>query len=690
MSFLLSFFSFFTILSVRVDWINDFLDIPLFSQIDDYKELPEAQLFIGNIQVDDPLMYYERDGVDHTFFSVVTTNYIRTFTIRYRVTFPTYQIVQTQDIVFNIVDLISPTIIQLPIFRIPLGERMPDLFEGIIISDNYDDSEYLNVSVNSFEVILNQVGTYDIFYQISDSSGNISQGVSSLEIYDYLAPVIVQKEALILPFGKSFEWQDYFDISDNDDPFPDVVVDTTHVDFQKLGTYVVLLTAIDKNLLSTERFYSLIIVDDESPSIIVKSQPPPIPVFTSPSEIDFYDYILSVSDNYDEVSILDVQFWFDIEFNVLGVYDVYYHIEDLSGNCFDLKMKISVIDDEKPTIHLISPLIFDVFDAEPFYIDYVEYGDNYDDFEDLIFKMSESVKMDKVGKYPIIFEVTDESGNKAFLGTYVEIVDCIPPMINQLNDIIITDFMAKDVTYYFEANDNYDGVNQISIEIDDTLVDYENIGIYTLWVYAYDLSNNIRELETTIIVIDIIEPEFTLKQSLLTLEIFSQPVNLTSYISDISDNYDMLSVDDMTINGDIDYESLGVYVISYELQDYSMNRTEKKLYITIDDRTPPSVEMTQMTLYTGEYFDPLIGITTFDNLNQIEIHVFPEILDTSHPGKKEVTYVISDERGNYTTQVREVIITPREVTNEITDYLPVLMVTLIGIGACYYLYRKMT
>ncbi len=690
MSFLLSFFSFFSILSVRVDWINDYLDIPVFSQINEYKEIPEAQLFIGNVLVDDPLMYYERDGVDHTFFSVITTNYIRTYTIRYRVTFPTYQIVQTQDIVFNIVDFIPPEIINLPRFRIPLDERIPDLFEGLIISDNYDGSEYLNVSVNSLEVILNQVGIYDIYYQISDSSGNITQGVSSLEIYDYLAPVIVQKEELILSYGETFRWQDYFDVSDNDDPFPDVVVDITRVDFQKLGTYIVLLSAIDRNLLSTDGLYKLVIIDNESPTIIVKSKPTPIPVFTSPSDIDFYEYIVSVNDNYDKLSILDVQYWYDIEFDVLGVYDVYYHIEDLSSNCFDIMMKISVIDDEKPSIHIVSLLKFDVFDAKPFFIDYVEYEDNYDNYNDLIFKMNESVKMDKVGKYPISFEVTDESGNIAFLGTYVEIVDRIPPIINQLNDIIITDFIEKDVTYYFDAEDNYDSTSQILIKIDDALVDYENIGIYTLWVYAYDLSDNIGVLETTIIVIDMIEPEFTLKQSLVTIEIFSPPINLTSYILDISDNYDMLSINDLIINGDIDYKSLGVYVITYELQDYSMNKIEKKLYVTVDDRTPPTVEMTQMTLYTDEYFDPLMGITLFDNLDQIEILVFPEILDTSHPGKKEVTYVITDGRGNYTTQIREVIIKPQEVTNEMTDYLPVLMITLIGIGAIYYIYRKMT
>jgi len=176
----------------------------------------------------------------------------------------------------------------------------------------------------------------------------------------------------------------------------------------------------------------------------------------------------------------------------------------------------------------------------------------------------------------------------------------------------------------------------------------------------------------------------------VTIEIFSPPINLTSYILDISDNYDMLSINDLIINGDIDYKSLGVYVITYELQDYSMNKIEKKLYVTVDDRTPPTVEMTQMTLYTDEYFDPLMGITLFDNLDQIEILVFPEILDTSHPGKKEVTYVITDGRGNYTTQIREVIIKPQEVTNEMTDYLPVLMITLIGIGAIYYIYRKMT
>ena len=48
--------------------------------------------------------------------------------------------------------------------------------------------------------------------------------------------------------------------------------------------------------------------------------------------------------------------------------------------------------------------------------------------------------MDKIGLYSLIIEVTDKSSIKAILRTYIQIVDRVSPQINQLNDIMITDF----------------------------------------------------------------------------------------------------------------------------------------------------------------------------------------------------------------------------------------------------------
>lgn len=262
MSFLLSIFSFFTVLTVRVEWINHRLDVPLQANIENYKELPEAKLYIDEILIEDPLMYYERDGVDRTFFSVVTTSYVKSYTIRYRVHFPTYHVIHTEDIIFNIVDLIPPTIQLIPTFRIPLNQNMPNLNDGLIFYDNYNEIEDLVLSINSLEVILNKVGIYTIYYQVSDTSGNRTLATTTLEIYDYLAPIITLKKTIILSYGQTLIWQEFLTVKDNDDAFPSLTIDDSYVDYSRIGTYQILITATDHNGLSTTLFTDLSIIDE--------------------------------------------------------------------------------------------------------------------------------------------------------------------------------------------------------------------------------------------------------------------------------------------------------------------------------------------------------------------------------------------------------------------------------------------
>lgn len=690
MSFLLSFFSLFTILNAQVEWIYDQLKVPLYSDIEEFKYLPKAELFINGVSIYDPQMYYERDAVDHTFFSVISTSYLKTYTMRYRVVFPTYQVSNVHDIIFDIVDVTSPEILAIKTFKIPLGQNSVDFYSGLIISDNYDTNDQLITSIISIEVIWNQVGIYDIYYQVSDTSGNYINQTTTLEIYDYLAPEIIQKELLIIPYGSLFLWRDFFDVEDNDDPFPSVVMNDFSVDYTHLGLYDISLTATDQNGLSTTKFYKLSIVDNEPPIIITRSNPLPISVGSFSDSINFNDYILSLSDNYDELNLDDLSVMNDIEFDMIGTYEITYCIEDSSGNSATKKMNIDVVDNQKPTIELLSPLVFDVFDEEPFYIQLIDFHDNYTDHDSLSIKITESVKMNQIGNYAIAIEVSDQAKNISMYYGYVSIVDRIPPEMNQINDILITDFKQKDLNNYFETSDNYDSPTDITLIIDDQYVIYNQIGSYPLYIDVYDQSLNHFQFISEVHVIDIIEPILSLKQTVLNAEIFSEPIELSFFILEIDDNYDDLSIEDVMITDDINYDQLGIYLVTYCLLDSSMNKVLEYMYVIIDDLTPPRVELPPITLGINAYFNPLQGVITNDNLDEVEIHTFPKELDTSVPGIKEITYVISDLRGNYTIGIRKIIV--EEVSQEISikEYIPIVLVTILGGGVCYYIYKKMT
>lgn len=689
MSFLLSFFGFLSVLTVRIDWLYDWMDIPLHANIDEYQMLPEARLYIDGAYVVDPDMYYERDGVDHTFFSVVSTSYIKTYTIRYRVTFPNYAVTQTKDIVFNIVDVNAPVFDALPHFKIPLGESIPDLSSGVVFHDDYDNVSELILDINSYDIIIDRIGTYPIYYQISDRSGNIKEGISSLEVYDASPPLITQVKDLNLAYGDDFSWKDYFKVTDNADSYPKVITDLSLVDFSTLGIYDLTITAIDSNRQVATRTYELHIIDIAPPTLLVKSKPTPIEVHTDPDSVDFLDYILSVTDDYDLLDKPDVSFLADVEYDVLGTYDVIYTVKDHSGNTTEVTMKIEIADTIKPTISIISPLVFDVFDPEPFYMEYVNISDNYTDHDGLDIKMDESVKMNIIGKYPITFEAKDESGNIAILNTYVEIIDRIAPEITQTNDILITDFTQKDVSFYFLASDNYDKEEDLRFQMDDDLVDYEKVGSYPLFVHVFDRSDKEGIFESEIIIADIIEPVLTLSDQMIFIDVQSTSFDPLSLILEVSDNYDELVIDDVKITGEIDYMSIGLYTLTYQLSDSSLNMVQKTVSVYVDDRTPPEVNLGSRTLSVGEPFNLLEGVDATDNISDVRIITFPESLDTSTPGIKEVTYIVYDERGNFTQKIREITILETNQAPSVRDYIPVILVTVIGLIAAFYIYKKM-
>ncbi|MDX9692156.1 MAG: hypothetical protein RBT45_06835 [Acholeplasmataceae bacterium] len=208
MSFLLSLFQILAFTQTYVEWINTHVIIPLKENLYDYTELPEAFLYIDGILVDDPEIAYQRDGVERTFISTVSTSYVKTYTIYYRVIFPSYDISHVKAISFEIKDMEPPKIIDIPSFRITLLQELPSLTQGLRYADNYDEFSNIIVIVDQTHIIKNRVGIYPIYYQIIDSSGNTKHVSTTIEIYDHLSPDITLKKEIILNFGDIFIYTD--------------------------------------------------------------------------------------------------------------------------------------------------------------------------------------------------------------------------------------------------------------------------------------------------------------------------------------------------------------------------------------------------------------------------------------------------------------------------------------------------
>ncbi|TNF08852.1 MAG: hypothetical protein EP317_02175 [Bacillota bacterium] len=689
MSFLLSIFQALAFVSSYVEWIHTHVVIPLKENVYDYIDLPEAKLYVDGNEVSDHMMFYERNGVQRTFLSTISTSYVRAYTIYYRVTFPTYNLSHTQAITFEIKDFEPPVITFLPNFRITLLQELPSFTEGIKISDNYDEVDDLKVYVNLTHIIKNRIGTYPVEYEVTDTSGNVTRGVSTIEIYDHLPPDVMLKKAIIILYGQTFVYTDFFTIRDNYDLVVDVDIDISLVDFTNIGTYPISLTAKDQSGNEQTFHFDLSIIDTTPPIITLKSQPEPIKVFQEITSELLLSYVLSVTDNYDTLTIFDVFVFHDIDSRRIGTYHIYYHLIDLSGNATEVILKIKVIDDTPPTLIIKEPFIFDVFSPIPHFFNLVDYIDNYDDHVDISLKITVSPKMDVVGFYPIIIEISDLSKNVYIYRGYVEIIDQIPPVIAEIDQIVVTDFQKRAYYSYFDVSDQYTKDEDIEIIIDDSKVDYQKIGVYPITVYAYDLSQNEGVFQTELIILDISPPTITLKFETYIAQIDEPMVDLKSFILEIADNYQEVHLSDVLITHQIDISRMGVYHVVYSLSDASRNEVVAYLEYRIDDARKPQISFSELNIKQHNPFNPMEGVHIFEHSSKVKISCYPYTIDTNIPGTYDIIYIATDERGNATKLIRTISVLPNKEEIEMTSYLPVIAVIAIGASLVFYFYKKL-
>jgi hypothetical protein len=688
MSFLLvTIMEFLTMIQMNVIWEDDHLTIDLFEPIEHYVEQPSARLFEGEQERIDPDVYYER-GVDRTFLSVVQTSHVHTYYIKYRVHFPTYGIVDTHTIVFDVVDRIAPVFHTIPTVRMPLDHALPDLTSGLIYDDNYDDPEDLVLTIETAAIVRSRVGFYPVTYRARDRSGNETVVEKTIEVYDHLAPTITVDRPLELPFGTPFRHEDYLTIKDNYDVVLAIEVDDSAVDYTTLGSYPIVVAVTDQSGLNTTQDLIMHVVDLEPPDIRLIGYRPTITVFEQPKREDLLEYVISVRDNYDgmiDPNGLLVET--DLDVAMTGRYDIHYEISDSSDNVSTMSLEVDVVDDVKPEIIIKNSLSFPVDDPKPFLSEWVIVTDNYSDKDALDLDFEGTFKMDVIGRYPLTITLEDEAKNVARMMTYLEIYDAIEPSIEQIQDVVVTDFTRKKLDSYFLLSDNYSALEDIVFVVDDSAVEYERVGLYDLNVCAYDQSANHSCLNTFVLVVDVVDPVLSLTRDKVFFPVGERAFDPLEYVASVSDNHDMLTLSDVSWQGTIDFHEVGRYPITFEVADSSDNRTQIILEVYVDLFDVPRIDIEPVrSIEQYDVFDPdeLVGTLP----SGYTLDYFPSRIDTSMPGIKTMTYVITDERGNSSLYTQDIRVIERKKGLAPEAFIPVIVTNTLGAALFFYVRRK--
>jgi len=74
-----------------------------------------------------------------------------------------------------------------------------------------------------------------------------------------------------------------------------------------------------------------------------------------------------------------------------------------------------------------------------------------------------------------------------------------------------------------------------------------------------------------------------------------------------------------------------------------------------------------------------------DNGGEVRIDAYPASIDTQTAGMKTITYVAVDSRGNTTVVHRLVDIIPIQKNAPLSAYIPMFVITAIGVSVIVYL-----
>ena len=387
-------------------WHQTQVEIPLGESLEPYLLIPYATL---SAPYDDPNIYYERNGVNFTYQSIIQTRYAKTYRLDYRVYSPKFKIQSVQTITFKVVDSIPPTVTKIPTLEVPVFTKEVDYLRGLLYEDNYSSKEKIKITVDSNAVNLNQIGIYRIRYVLSDEFGNETVINSTVQVKDYYAPSITQTKPLKIEPNTPWEPNDYFLIKDNYDAYPVVHVNDQTVDYTKEGAYTITISALDMsgngNVLSIE----LEIKDETPPEIALKTSELTLNQY---QVFDLKSIILKVTDNYSIVFIEDVLIETDLDLDRVGAYEALYTLKDQSGHQTIQKVSIYVVNKTEPKLEFKSLII--------------EKGIPYNLYEGLVYDSSltvrvfdSNIQMEK-GFYQVVYVVIDPYGNHA---TYIREVE---------------------------------------------------------------------------------------------------------------------------------------------------------------------------------------------------------------------------------------------------------------------------
>ncbi len=234
-----------------------------------------------------------------------------------------------------------------------------DLTENIIlVADNYTPN-------------LNVLGSYDILFEVSDSSGNISQITIWVELIDVLKPVFSETGIIQAVYPNVYTVIDIIGmLSASDNYDGDIsaeisLVSDGYTDYSSIvGSYEMEFSVTDSSGNTAYHTQIIEVVDNEGP--IISGITSVIVGYDEPITEEEVMSNLSFTDNYDlqnELMMILESEDYTAHTGTLGIYTMTFSVTDSSGNTTYQSVSIQVVDEMGPVVYFDSAIVRAYVDA---------------------------------------------------------------------------------------------------------------------------------------------------------------------------------------------------------------------------------------------------------------------------------------------------------------------------------------
>ena len=333
--------------------------------------------------------------------------------------------------------------------------------EGATAEDNFDGDITSSIQINN-PVNTDILGSYIITYNVTDNAGNEAAEVQrTVNVVDTTVPEItlIGDELIKIIVGTEYEDAGASAEDNYDGDITTEINTTNEVDFNTIGTYTILYNVSDSSgndAIEVSRIVEVLPPDTVAPVITLLGDA------TLEIEVgsDYVDEGATAEDNFDGDISTQIVIENLPDTSILGTYIITYNVQDAAGNdAQEVIRAVDVVDTTAPIINLKGDQDVTI-EVNSNYTDAGATAlDNYDGVITANIAKEGVVNENEVGSYPITYNVSDSSGNRAEQVTrIVNVVDTTKPVITLTGDAYI---LVETGNNYSDpgasATDNYDG-----------------------------------------------------------------------------------------------------------------------------------------------------------------------------------------------------------------------------------------